>query len=734
MSIVKDIKNYPVYRRLLISYLLLVSIMVFLIGSVLYFYFSSSTTKEISEMMQSMLTQTSTTADNTNNQVYYVSNQLLNDNNVNNMLLSTEQDDPIRDYKAYLTLKNINSVYPFLKYIGVYNGKIDHYINTLGLPYDSDKDILQALKNGQVDRKFQMFSREVKNGNELYRVLTFVFYPNATFAKSTTSALIINLDEQYFRNVLQQYMNSPKGQIFVMNSQGSVISHSNPDLFNQSLANEPYVQHILQSSDNSGYFTQTVHREKQLVAYVKSAQLGWYFVSIRPYIEVIPQTNTLKNVTLVIAATMIMLGFALSFWITSNIYTPIRSLMWKLRHQMQSTQPFLKHNVLRQLMKEPWNDMQLSDNMLSDNSLQLDSPYYLIFLLHIDDVQRFEQVHPPKDQALIRFAICNIAAELLERHYAAPNPVVIENDEVGILAGTASAAMPDTVILTLKEIQEVIQQYFKITITVAIGDSVQKADHIASSYHSALKRSEYRFFYGHNSIIDGKMITQRATQHSFKYPAIIEKNLIEFIKLEDRSSVHGQIRKFMKSIESTEYFHALTYSHQLLLSILKEFEGTVIHVSSDSSYYYERLAYLSKLETLDAIEKELLDYCDRICDLLEQKQNLRMSDNLEKVKDYLEEHYHDPNLSLELAAEAIHISPGYLRKQFKTYYAVSFHDMLKNLRLDKACALLIETDESMAVISESIGMLNTNYFYTLFKKRYGISPAQYREQKRADLR
>ncbi|WP_339205609.1 helix-turn-helix transcriptional regulator [Paenibacillus sp. FSL K6-3182] len=74
------------------------------------------------------------------------------------------------------------------------------------------------------------------------------------------------------------------------------------------------------------------------------------------------------------------------------------------------------------------------------------------------------------------------------------------------------------------------------------------------------------------------------------------------------------------------------------------------------------------------------------------------------------------------------LSPGYLGKLFRSHTQLSFNDYLKKIRLEEATRLLTTTNDSIAVISESVGVLNTTYFFTLFKKTYGISPAQYREQ------
>ncbi|MNL40845.1 HTH-type transcriptional regulator YesS [compost metagenome] len=101
---------------------------------------------------------------------------------------------------------------------------------------------------------------------------------------------------------------------------------------------------------------------------------------------------------------------------------------------------------------------------------------------------------------------------------------------------------------------------------------------------------------------------------------------------------------------------------------------------------------------------------------------------IEKVQNYIQEQYAQPNLSLELVSNIAGLSPSYLGKLFKGATRQSFSEYLNHTRLEKAKDLLASTHETAAKISESVGMYNITYFSTLFKKKYGLTPSAYREQ------
>ena len=49
--------------------------------------------------------------------------------------------------------------------------------------------------------------------------------------------------------------------------------------------------------------------------------------------------------------------------------------------------------------------------------------------------------------------------------------------------------------------------------------------------------------------------------------------------------------------------------------------------------------------------------------------------------------------------------------------------------MKKAVQLLEETKLPISQISEAIGILNTNYFYSVFKRKFGMTPLAYRRSK-----
>ena len=100
------------------------------------------------------------------------------------------------------------------------------------------------------------------------------------------------------------------------------------------------------------------------------------------------------------------------------------------------------------------------------------------------------------------------------------------------------------------------------------------------------------------------------------------------------------------------------------------------------------------------------------------------------AKSYIDRNFADPDLSLRFLAERAGLSPAYLGKIFTAVTSCSFNDYLNRVRVETAAELLRDTSLPVSSISEKVGVTNANYFYTLFKKHYGITPSAYRKSVR----
>ena len=102
-------------------------------------------------------------------------------------------------------------------------------------------------------------------------------------------------------------------------------------------------------------------------------------------------------------------------------------------------------------------------------------------------------------------------------------------------------------------------------------------------------------------------------------------------------------------------------------------------------------------------------------------------DVCEIAKRELDAHIDTP-YTLDQLSSKVFVSKGYLRRLFKEKYGESPLTYLLRKKLDVAEELLKITDLPVQDIARKIGIDNPFYFSTLFTRKKGISPANYRTE------
>ncbi|PWM99328.1 AraC family transcriptional regulator [Massilioclostridium coli] len=114
---------------------------------------------------------------------------------------------------------------------------------------------------------------------------------------------------------------------------------------------------------------------------------------------------------------------------------------------------------------------------------------------------------------------------------------------------------------------------------------------------------------------------------------------------------------------------------------------------------------------------------------IEQFQTLSRHDkNTKEMMDYIQKNY--ATISLESLSEAFHYSTEYTSRTIKKQTGQTFSNIIRQIRLEKSCYYLANSDLPVEQIVEIIGYHDIRHFYKIFKKEYQLSPIQYREQAR----
>ena len=105
---------------------------------------------------------------------------------------------------------------------------------------------------------------------------------------------------------------------------------------------------------------------------------------------------------------------------------------------------------------------------------------------------------------------------------------------------------------------------------------------------------------------------------------------------------------------------------------------------------------------------------------------VKASDSVEVVANYLNEHYTDRNVNLTVLSGLAGMSPTALSRAFRQKKGVTLSTYLIDLKVQNAGRSLVDTDAKIADICKSCGFNNLSNFNRTFKSRKGMTPKDFR--------
>lgn len=157
-------------------------------------------------------------------------------------------------------------------------------------------------------------------------------------------------------------------------------------------------------------------------------------------------------------------------------------------------------------------------------------------------------------------------------------------------------------------------------------------------------------------------------------------------------------------------------------------EGGMNHDESYtlSDIYIKRADHMTNFdEILDLFEEMQIDYATR---MYERKKETAISIHVRKCIDYIYEHLHE-KITVTALAEHVGRHPSYLSKLFVSEIGKPIHEFILDTRITTAQNMLQHSDIPYINIALSLGFSSQSAFINVFRKKTGLTPKQFRDQK-----
>lgn len=168
---------------------------------------------------------------------------------------------------------------------------------------------------------------------------------------------------------------------------------------------------------------------------------------------------------------------------------------------------------------------------------------------------------------------------------------------------------------------------------------------------------------------------------------------------------------------------------EILFTVSREIYRYNVHpekLMNEHNYHYmdvfDNPTLEGKLDFLMGIFELFMQECGT------QKETISKTGELARmVKRIVDEEYMSNLISLEYVAEKVHKNPSYISKVFKNEFDCNFSSYVTDRRLEKSKELLADPLVKVYEIAEELGWADVSNFIKVFKKKFGISPDEYRK-------
>ena len=485
---------------------------------------------------------------------------------------------------------------------------------------------------------------------------------------------------------------------------------------------------------------------------------GWQYLTVMPTAQFMKRVRASYLVFNLTVIGVLLLGIVMSFFFANNSYRPLRRLVDALKGQandggnrqygdeidfisdtilrvtkenkslmsrLKSKGGMMKEQLLLRLLYGKIQAGEELDEMLEISGMKLMESCFTVVLLLIDDYEGFSKSNTQAMQDVLRFSMIGATEELCAEFGDGYGMDLVDSHGLVFLLNF-SYDNPEKLSHFILRVKDFIREYYGITLTAGIGNTYSQASMIGASFNEARTAAYFRLIKGQDQIIFYREIEERS-ESKYCYPAEQELHLVMAVKegnAAQAATVIGHLIENLRCQHPTPETARYVWLG-IVITLAKVFDEMGINAIECVGDKIEDLMTV-KSETVETLEKRLIDLYVRACEYVERHKKSRKAALKDKIMIFISDNCNDSNLCVDHLADAFTLSPSYITRFFKEQTGYSVKHYIDILRMEKIKSLLRTTNLTLKEIVIQVGYVDETNVIRKFKKSEGITPIQYR--------
>lgn len=396
-----------------------------------------------------------------------------------------------------------------------------------------------------------------------------------------------------------------------------------------------------------------------------------------------------------------------------------------LQESYENSLPMLREVFLNDLVSRGADLSGVAPKLKEYGVDILDARKWLAAVIHVEQVEQAEEQELYRHQELIPISV----RKLVEDHLKTYGRFTVFNSAEGItlIAAVDENNSESGLITLLEDTCKESRRMLGVSITVGVGYSCDTLQEIRRSYQTAVDALGYRAIVGCGRTIYINDM-EPVNRGKLQFGAGEEAELTAVIKFGTKDQIGETLRELAvrmddAKVHDNQYQVYMLTIVNCLIRLMQQYDLKMSGMFDSEDHYADIIKRICRRESF---AEEMIPIACRMNEALNQARDNTTRKVIVEAKEYIQENYADPELSVDVLCRHLHMSPAYFSTVFKKETGQTYVNYLTEVRLQKAEELLEQTDDKTYEIAQKVGYQEQNYFSYVFKKKYGISPTKYR--------
>lgn len=534
---------------------------------------------------------------------------------------------------------------------------------------------------------------------------------------------------------------------------------------NQIIASTAGTENIFKSdislyTEEKGYFYEVIDNQKVIITYISSEYKPWKYISVVPYNMVIAKTNFIRWMMIIIGVFIFIFGLITAYLLARRSARPlmeivnmvkekipsnsmfrgneydfiktnvkeITELNKSLETEMQQQIPILHAAFIERLIKGEYTTETEIQNVQLHLGITIKADFFSVIIIHINSFDNLLSDNRLKNILMAKLVIKNLISRKHSDYMLVHDKT--EDTIVLIMKITAQEAgkykkIAKTILL---QIYNILLSGYSVYVSFSAGRLYPKLAEVWHSYGESLEALETMRVnkdFGINWYEE-----QSESKMDYYYPLDIEERLLNNVKAGNKKEVSSILDiVYKENIENRKLAAEMLrfLLNNMCCTIIKVLRQGDLNRRKEKAGIIERVKCLRRTESFNDAYVIIGNIYEEICGIVDSMKTSHNKGLITDIKVYLNSVYSDPCLNLYAVGSKFDMSEVYLSSFFKEQAGINFSDFLEEIRLGKACELLLSRENSINSIAAATGYGSVKAFSRAFKRVKGVAPSDYRK-------